>query len=255
MLPMSETPDPAPAAPRPETDLALFAERDRAQEVCSLLLANGYAPTADFRDLLYDEELRQRVERRLQSVGMKLLYNVHGDHWGVGLNDNTAADDRLEWSNNLGLERGALALLLVLWCKLILPKRLEQESTAEQKGLLSAAFAEYLASPPPPAASIGRDQIVAEFGQLLGGVTNTSKYLAQLSRAKLIKTYGGVIEEGPLLALVIDEAGLGDQLRREVLISTLRRQQQVRQATAADPQTTATAAPAAGAATDDDDHV
>ena len=249
---MSETPDTAPAAPRPETDLALFAERDRAQEICSLLLANGYAPTADFRDLLYDEELRQRVERRLQSVGMKLLYNVHGDHWGIGLNDNTAADDRLEWSNNLGLERGALALLLVLWCKLILPKRLEQESTAEQKGLLSAAFAEYLESPPRPAASISRDQIIAEFSQLLGGVTNTNKYLAQLGRAKLIKTYGGVVEEGPLLALAINEQGLGDQLRREVLISTLRREQKLRQADAASPAPTATPAPADGAETGDD---
>ena len=84
----------------------LFSERDRAQEVCSLLLSNGYAPLANFRDLLYDEELRHRVERRLNAVGMRLLYNMHSEYWGVGLNANTAADDRLEWSNNQGLDRG-----------------------------------------------------------------------------------------------------------------------------------------------------
>ncbi len=202
----------------------LFTDRDRAQEVCSILLSNGYAPVAEFRDLLYDEELRQRVERRLNSVGMRLIYNVYSEHWGVGLNDNTAADDRLEWSNNFGLDRGAMALLLILWCKLLLPKRLEQESEREEPGLLGDVFADILDHQPGPVASISREQIVSEFGELLGGVTNTSKYLAQLARAKLIRSHGGIIEEGPLLSLVIDENSLGDELRREVLLYALKRE-------------------------------
>ncbi len=211
---------------------SLFAERDRAQEVCSILVANGYAPVTEFRDLLYDEELRQRVERRLEAVGMKLIYNVYSEYWGVGLNDKTAADDRLEWSNNFGLARGAMALLLVLWCKLILPKRLEQEANREDPGLLGDVFADILDHQPGPVASISRDQIVAEFGELLGGVTNTSKYLAQLSRAKLIKSHGGIIEEGPLLSLILDENSMGDELRREVLIHALKRERQAQKTAA-----------------------
>ncbi len=212
----------------PDTDL--FSERDRAQEVCSILLSNGYAPVAEFRDLLLDENLRWQVEKRLNAVGMKLMHNVYSENWGIGLNEQTAADERLEWSNNFGLDRGAIALLLILWCKLILPKRLEQESSQkaeggdeeeEEPGTLSETFTE-LEDKPTPRASISRDQIIAEFSPLLGGVTNASKYLAQLSRARLIKSYGGIVEEGPLLSLVIDEASLNDDLRKEVLLSVLR---------------------------------
>ncbi len=212
-------------------DSNLFDERDRAQEFCSILLANGYVPVADFRDLLYNEELREVVERRLEGVGMRLIYNIHSEYWGVGLNSKTAADDRLEWSNNFGLSRGAMALLLILWCKLILPKRLEQEAQSEQQpSLLQESFAELAPNAPTPRASISRDQIVAEFSKLLGGVTNTSKYISQLARAKLIKAHAGVIEEGPLMSLVISESELNDELRREVLLSVLKRERHVKQA-------------------------
>ena len=46
----------------PEVDL--LEERDRAEEFCSLLIANGYVPVADYRDLLYNPDLRELVERR-----------------------------------------------------------------------------------------------------------------------------------------------------------------------------------------------
>ncbi|MCH2175066.1 MAG: hypothetical protein MK193_05000 [Lentisphaeria bacterium] len=202
----------------------LFADRDRAEEICSMLLANGYTKINDFRDLVYDVELRQDVEKRLNKVGMRLIYNMYSEYWGVGLNEHTSKDDRLEWSSNFGLSRGAMALFLILWCKLILPKRLEQEAqNSEDDGILGDAFLEFLEVKPVPNASISREQVTAEFASLLGGVTNTSKYLTQLNRASLIKMHGGVIEEGPLMSLVIDEASLGDELRREVLLSVLRR--------------------------------
>ena len=203
----------------------LFTERDRAQEVCSILISNGYAPLADFRDLLYDENLRYEVEKRLDRVGMKLIHNVYSENWGVGLNDNTVSDDRLDWSNNLGLARGAMALMLILWCKLILPKRLEQESQRSEQGTLGEAFGN-LEKKPPPRSTASRDQILTKFGNVLGGSTNTSKYLAQLSRAKLIKTHSGLIEEGPLLSLVIDENNLNDELRKEVLLNVLKKDSQ-----------------------------
>jgi len=202
-------------------------ERDRVQEICSLLIANGYAPATEFRDLMYDEDLRERVELRLDKVGLRLVHNVYSEHWGVVLNAHTAADERLEWSNNFGLERGAMALLLILWTKLVMPKRLAQEERQPEDGSVSSLFPE-VEKMPQPRTSISRDQIVAEFGDVLGGLTLTSKYIAQLSRARLIKAHGGVIEEGPLLSLVVDETGLADDLRREVLISVLRREQATR---------------------------
>jgi hypothetical protein len=201
----------------------------RAQEICGILIANGHVKKSDFRDLLYDEGLREEVDKRLNAVGLRLVLNVYSESWGVGLNDRTASDDRLEWSNNFGLARGAMALLLIIWCKLILPKRMAQEERQPEDGTVASLFPE-IEEMPQPRTSISRDQLVAEFSGLLGGSTNMSKYLAQLSRANLIRAYGGVIEEGPLLSLVVDEANLSDELRREVLISVLRREQKLNQA-------------------------
>lgn len=208
---------------------SVSADDDRVRELCSLLIANGYVHREECRDLLYNDELRARVEERLDSVGMKLLFNTYSEYWGVGLNEATAADDRLEWSNNFGLERGAMALLLIVWCKLILPKRLAQEERQPEDGSVASLFPE-VERVPNPQLSVSRDQIIAEFGDLLGGVGMTSRYIAQLARARLIKAHGGVIEEGPLLPLVIDETQLTDELRREVLLGLLRREHATREA-------------------------
>ena len=210
-----------------------YGGRDRVQEICSMLIANGYVHKDEFRDLLFDEHLREAVSMRLDRVGMKLLHNIYGDHWGIGLNEATTGDERLEWSNNFGLDRGAMALMLIVWCKLVLPKRLAQEARQPEDGTVAALFPE-IEKMPNPKLNFSRDQLVAEFGDQLGGITMTGRYLTQLARAKLIKLHGGVIEEGPLLALVVDEARLGDELRREVLLSVLQREQRVMQATSAD---------------------
>lgn len=210
------------------------SERDRVQEICSILIANGYVHAGEFRDLMYDEDLRERVELRLDKVGLRLVHNVYSEHWGVVLNDATAADERLDWSNNFGLERGAMALLLILWTKLVMPKRIAQEERQPEDGSVSSLFPE-VEKMPQPRTSISRDQIIAEYGDVLGGITLTSKYIAQLSRARLIKAHGGVIEEGPLLSLVVDETRLAEELRRDVLISVLRREQATRTAAPATP--------------------
>lgn len=212
-------------------EILLAAENaERVQEICSLLIANGYLHKEEVRDLMYDDALRTHVEQRLDSVGMRLVHNSYSDFWGVALNERTAADDRLEWSNNFGLERGAMALLLILWCKLILPKRMAQEERQPEDGSVAALFPE-VEKMPKPRVNVSRDQILAEFGDLLGGVSMTSRYIAQLARARLIKAHGGVIEEGPLLSLVVDEARLSDELRREVLLSLLKRERSTQTST------------------------
>ena len=197
--------------------------QDQLQEICSLLIANGYIPKDQFQQLMYDDELRARVENRIDLVGLKLLQNVYSANWGVGLSDRTSSDERLEWSNNFGLERGAMALLLIIWVKLILPKRLAQEERQPEDGTVASLFPQ-IETVPQPRVSVNRDQIVAEFADLLGGITLVGKYLAQLSRAKLIRCHGGLVEEGPLLSLVVDETKLGDELRRDVLLSVLKRE-------------------------------
>jgi hypothetical protein len=157
---------------------------------------------------------------------MTLLENPYSQHWAVGLNDTTSADEHLEWSNNFGLERGAMALLLILWSKLILPQRIAAKSEPAlsftlQYGLdsLHQESGDNNAVP-----TVSRDQLIAEFSTQLGGLILMSKYLSQLGRARLIKSNGNIITAGPLLSLVIDENALMDELYREVLISVFRRE-------------------------------
>ncbi len=198
----------------------------RAQLICSLLIANGYIPKADFADLMIDENLKSEVHNRLGAVGMKLLENPYSQHWAVGLTDATSADEHIEWSNNFGLDRGAMALLLILWSKLILPQRIAAKSEPALSFISHMGMESLQADNEDanPVASVSRDQLIAEFSDQLGGLILMSKYLSQLSRARLIKYHGNTIIPGPLLSLVINENDLMDELYREVLISVFRRE-------------------------------
>jgi hypothetical protein len=77
---------------------------------------------------------------------------------------------------------------------------------------------------PSETISINRDLLSAEFSDLLGSVNLISEYLAQLTRTKFIISHDGVIQAGPLLSLVADERELTEELRRELLISVLKRE-------------------------------
>src|SRR6476659_7562995 len=81
---------------------------------------------------LSDDTFRAEVDKRLLATGLKLIDNVYADHVTLALHRNVepkifGAKDVWQ-NNNFGLTRDGVALLVVLWAQIILPKRERQES-------------------------------------------------------------------------------------------------------------------------------
>ena len=207
------------AAPKVEDELLAR----RAEEICAHLLIRRYVPKKSCRDLLLDDDLRDSVKRRLSQVGLELVDSYTSDHFAVRLAAHIESDVRFDWGTNTRLPRGALALLVILWAKLVLPRRVASDE-ARRRRLEAAAEAEARGEPigaaeeaAAPRAKVPRAALYAEFGHRFGKTAFT-RYVGQLKNAGFItESRAGDLREGPLLDLLIDGVQMARKLRDSVL--------------------------------------
>lgn len=195
--------------------------RTRAQEICSRLMMRPYLPKNDFKDLVVNEDLRRDVEGRLRSVGLILVDNYYSKYFAVRLADEIERDASLSWATNFGLEKPAIALLVVLWAKLVFPKRVAQERR-EKPGKERPLFP---ASEPVPELELSTSEVTlrAELGKKCGGA-KLPMYLGQLRRLGFIEySRFDHITEGPLLDLLIDGQQMAVKLKNSALWDVLGR--------------------------------
>ena len=188
----------------------------RARELCSQLLTERWLAKRACRDLLLDDELRAIVARRLDGVGLELVESFTSDYFAVRLKRDIEADVRIDWATNGRLPRGAVALLVIVWAKLVLPKRIVSADAALRK---SAEGQEEPEGPP----LLPRDALYAEFGRKFGK-TAFARYLGQLKTAGFVREdRKGNLSEGPLLDLLVDGVQMAQKLRDSVLWDVLER--------------------------------
>ena len=187
---------------------------DPTATLIARLLAERWLPRDDHavRQVLVDAELRDDLDRRLAAAGMRLLEHPYAAHVAVGVaraQENEVFGSARAWAaSNLQLDRDALALLVVLWSLLVLPKRqrqiARQESDRQQDQ--EQMFAELKPVP------VGQDMVepinertlVADFGDKLGGKFRINLSLGALQRHGFIVRRKERIAEGPLLDLAFD---------------------------------------------------
>ena len=134
-------------------------ERD-ATVVCAHLLREGYLKKSRIPHLEMDERLLRDVQGRLAQTGMELVWNTYSPFYAVRF--TREIQDTIEDSNNLGLKNNEIAMLVILWSKLVLPKRLVIEGNNQKevdKKLANAAKPVAPAQPQPETA--GAEPIVA----------------------------------------------------------------------------------------------
>lgn len=199
-----------------------FPERTRAQEICSRLMIKPYIPKTEVKDLIMDEDLRRDVEQRLRQVGLLLVDNYYSKYFAVRLADEIERDASLSWAVNFNLEKPAIALLVVLWAKLVFPKRIAQERREKPGDDTKAMFPSH---EPVPEMDLFTSEAAlrAELGKKCGGA-KLPIYLGQLKRLGFIE-YGRLehITEGPLLDLLIDGAQMAIKLKNSTLWDVLGR--------------------------------
>lgn len=195
------------------------------------LLAERALPRShpSVRRALVDESFRLELDSRLRAVGLRFIDNPYATHVSVALTsdqlDPVFGCDREYQASNAGLTRDEVALLVVLWALIILPKR-ERQVTRQT---LNAPNQSDLFGKEPPmpqgdlvSLGISEASLIADFGPRLGGKTKLKNFaLGKLARLGFIERKNGQILEGPLLDVLLDYRTLADRIIHGTLAELL----------------------------------
>jgi hypothetical protein len=194
---------------------------DAAQALIARLIAERWVPRTEAlaRRALVDEDFRKEVVRRLAACGLRLLDNPYAAHIALALapatEEGVLARNGQWISNNLGLPRDCVALLVILWALLILPKR--ERQIARRDNAVTRQDDLFGMDKPIPTGdsiegSVKEQTLLADFGRQLGGKMRVNVNLGLLSRHGFIERRNNVIHEGPLLDLALDHGVLAPRI-------------------------------------------
>jgi hypothetical protein len=205
---------------------------DPAARLIARLLALRFLPRADaeVRRLLVDASFRDEVEQRLSASGLRLLAHPFAAHVGVALArecESAVFEQNDAWqASNIGLPKDAVALLVILWALIILPKRERQlGGEAAQAESQSELFETVKLTPAAHEVSrgIAENVLLEDYGKLLGGKARLQQFaLPQLSRLGFIERKNKVIHEGPLLDLAFDYTEMAPRILNGALSDLLK---------------------------------
>ncbi|WP_374487031.1 hypothetical protein [Zoogloea sp.] len=186
------------------------------------LLASRSLPRTDplVRRALVDETFRVELDARLAAVGLQLIDNPYAEHVATALTEDmhepVFGATREYAASNIGLTRDQLALLVVIWALIILPKRERQVNRQKlgddgQGDMFSkdapVERGEAVSSP------IVEASLLADFAPVLGHKTYVQgKLLSRLAQLGFIERKAGMIHEGPLLDVLLDYRTLADRI-------------------------------------------
>jgi hypothetical protein len=204
---------------------------DDSQTLIARLLTHQTLAREDklVKRALSDEIFRTDVDARLAACGMKLLDNVYADFVALALTrevEPKVFGAREVWqNNNMGLARDGVALLVVLWALIILPKRERQESHHDAEQDQDDMFGKDKPLPRAEEASIGISYraLLSDFGDKLGKKTRMDMNLGQLNKLGFIERRGDIIVEGPLLDLMMDTDVLKERVVNGALADIFKR--------------------------------
>jgi hypothetical protein len=161
---------------------------DEAQILIAQLLTHQTLRRDDklVKRALSDELFRAELDARLAACGLKLLDNVYADNVTLALTrevEPKVFGARDVWqNNNFGLARDGVALLVVLWALIILPKRERQEAHQHAEQDQNDMFGKDKPLPRAEDTSIGISYkaLLADFGDKVGKKTRMDMNLGQL---------------------------------------------------------------------------
>lgn len=200
---------------------------DAQTALISRLLALRWLPRTDaaVQRALLDEEFRADVDRRLALCGLRLLDNPFAQHVALAFmpaQEQTVLRPDDAWLSNTGeLPRDAVALLVMLWALLILPKRERQTAGTDADGQASLLASAALAALPP--RTMTKQSLVDDYANRLGGRVRMQKHLSQLKNLGFIELRDDLVTEGPLLDLAFDYASLAPRLLDGVVADLAKR--------------------------------
>lgn len=180
-----------------------MADDDAVAGMLAPFFHKGYVPRKEARGLMNPQH-REEAERRLNAVGLTLAWSPYSRYYGLALADGPGGSkERI--TNMTELDRNALALLVIMWARLVLPQRLAEEG---REGGVAEPTVSFQA-------------LDAEFGKKLGG-RRFEMYVGQLKRLGFLEyTRKDEIKAGPFLDLLGDSNQLASYLRQSTLAKVM----------------------------------
>jgi hypothetical protein len=180
-----------------------IAENDEVANLLAPFFHKGFLARREAKGLM-DPNKRAEAEKRLNGVGLTLAWSPYSRYYGLALADGPGG--KTERITNLNeLDRNALALLVIMWARLVLPQRLAEEGREGGVAEPTVAF----------------DALNAEYGKKLGG-RRFEMYVSQLKRLGFLEyTRKDEIKAGPFLDLLGDSNKLASFLRQSTLAKVL----------------------------------
>ncbi|GGY16385.1 hypothetical protein [Paludibacterium paludis] len=180
------------------------------------------------RRALMDDGFRAELDQRLADVGLRLVENPYAEHLAVAmlpeLTESVFGSGDAWMNNNMGLPRDGVALLVILWALIVLPKRERQIARVEAgKENQSDMFGAQKPLETGEAVSTGvsEDAVYADFGKALGGRTRFNANLGRLANLGFVVRRNRMIAEGPMLDLLIDYGHLAPRIIEGALSEVL----------------------------------
>ena len=163
------------------------------------------------RRALLDDVFRHELDRRLGELGLRLIENPYAEYLSLALlptMQEPVFGDNDSWiNNNLGLPRDGVALLVILWALIILPKR-ERQIARTEAGQEGQGDMFGLQKPVETGESVStalsEDALYADFGKVLGGRTRFNANLGRLANLGFVLRRNRMLLEGPMLDVLID---------------------------------------------------
>jgi hypothetical protein len=206
---------------------------DEATLLIAELLARRYLPRTHSRvkRALVNEELFAQIEQRLTLAGLRWVDNIYADHVSLALlpaaQSSVLGDGGLNANNNLDLSCDAVALLVVVWALIVLPKRERQTSRVDADIPQNEMFGS--TKPLPPAMSVSPvlsyKALLEDYGNQLGKKTRLDTNLKLLERHSFILRRQDEIAEGPLLDVLLDYELMAPRILSGALAEVLAREQ------------------------------
>lgn len=195
--------------------------QEEAAQLAVRLIATGFLPREDPAVVraLTDQLFRDELDQRLNACGLVLLDNPYAAHVAVAAAPEFAKgvfgrDDH--WiSNTLGLSKPEIALLVVVWSLLIIPKRERQLARVELSGQVPL-IVDGINIRRDPREFILERTLIEDFKHLWAP-TYVRRCLAILARNKFISIEDGKIIEGPRLDLIMDYAKMAPRIKDGIL--------------------------------------
>ncbi|MDB5098730.1 MAG: hypothetical protein JWM80_3151 [Cyanobacteria bacterium RYN_339] len=209
---MPYEPLPEPESTEVQAPLGKIADDDAVAGMLAPFFHKGYVNRKDAKGLMNPVH-REEAERRLNAVGLTLAWSPYSRYYGLALADgpggNGATGQQKERITNMTeLDRNALALLVILWARLVLPQRLAEEGREGGVAEPTVSF----------------EALNAEYGKKLGG-RRFEMYVGQLKRLGFLEyTRKDEIKAGPFLDLLGDSNQLASYLRQSTLAKVMREQ-------------------------------